>query len=392
MSYLKQIIKVFITVIISITCFSCEDNHKDLEEGLYAEFKTNKGIMIAKLYYKKAPVTVANFVSLAEGNNNRVDSIFIGKKFYNGTTFHRVMDQFMIQGGDPTATGRGNAGYRFNDEFNPKLKHNKAGILSMANSGQNTNGSQFFITEIPKPNLDAYANGNLKNCSDSRVYCHAVFGELIKGIEIQDSISNVKVDKKNKPIEAVIINELNVIRKGVDAKKFDAPKVFDNHFIELEKEKNRKEALLEKSRQKFIIDNKNLEGDAIKLPSGVVMIKTKEGTGIKPKPSDYVNIDCAGYLEDGTLFYTTWKDVAKANGIYTEESDSQGAYMPFDTIYNSRAKLVPGFREAFLKMNIGDKARVFIPSFLGFGGVANGPIPANSNLVFDIELVNIVDK
>ena len=149
--------------------------------------------MVAKLFYKEVPVTVANFVALAEGNHPMVKEEFKNKKYYNGTTFHRVMDGFMIQGGDPTATGTGDPGFKFEDEFHPNLKHSKPGILSMANSGPNTNGSQFFITEKETPFLDAYLeDGTLKRCGTfPGGSCHAVFGELVKGLEVQDSISNV---------------------------------------------------------------------------------------------------------------------------------------------------------------------------------------------------------
>ena len=378
MNKLKQTMKIFIlALLVSLTNSSCQEKYQDLGDGLYAEIITNKGTMVAKLNYDKAPVTVANFVSLAEGTNSKVDSTYAGKKFYNGTTFHRVIDKFMIQGGDPTATGGGNPGYRFKDEIN-EAKHNKPGILSMANSGPATNGSQFFITEIATPNLDPK---------------HTVFGELVMGLEVQDSISNVKTSKPgDKPIEDVVIEEVNIIRKGADAKAFDAPKVFDNYFVELEAEKKKQEELLEKAREKFIKDNENLKGTVSRLDSGVVMIFTKEGSDVTPTTQDQVLIDYAGYLEDGTLFDTSWADVAKEYGKYDEARDKKGGYKPFPTIYNTRARLAPGFREAMLTMNVGDKARVFIPSYLGYGNRDYGPIPANSNLIFDIEVVDLVKK
>ena len=129
-----------VVLLTSLTAASCQDKYPDLGDGLYAEITTNKGVMVAKLNYDKAPVTVANFVSLAEGTNTKVDSANIGKKFYDGLIFHRVMDKFMIQGGDPLSTGAGNPGYRFKDEIN-EAKHDKPGILSMANSGHNNANS-----------------------------------------------------------------------------------------------------------------------------------------------------------------------------------------------------------------------------------------------------------
>jgi peptidyl-prolyl cis-trans isomerase A (cyclophilin A) len=145
---IKSNIGFLYVVLLLIGFTSCKEQYPDLEDGLYAEFVTSKDTMVAILFYKKAPVTVANFVALAEGIHPLVSDEYKNKKYYNGTTFHRVMDGFMIQGGDPTATGSGNPGYKFEDEFSPDLKHSKPGMLSMANSGPNTNGSQFFITEV----------------------------------------------------------------------------------------------------------------------------------------------------------------------------------------------------------------------------------------------------
>ena len=172
---------IFFLLLIILT--SCKAQYPDLEDGIYAEIVTTKGTMVAKLAYEEAPITVANFISLAEGTNTMVDSAYKGKKFYNGLIFHRVINKFMIQSGDPLGTGKGNPGYKFRDEFHPDLKHDKPGILSMANGGPNSNGCQFFITEIPKPHLDNTYN---------------VFGELVIGIDIQDSISNVEISTKRK--------------------------------------------------------------------------------------------------------------------------------------------------------------------------------------------------
>ncbi len=234
-------------LLMSIT--SCNEEYPDLEDGLYAEIVTSKDTMVAKLFYDKVPVTVANFVALAEGNHPMVSEKFKGKHFYDSLTFHRVMDQFMIQGGDPTGTGSGDPGYKFNADFNVELKHDKPGILSMANSGgMGTNGSQFFITEVPYPSLDAFdADGNLKPCDQPRVSCHSVFGILVKGLDVQDSISNVKVGQGNKPVEDVYITKVNIIRKGSDAKGFNAPKVFEKQMPEVAKEQ---EGMLELAKLK----------------------------------------------------------------------------------------------------------------------------------------------
>lgn len=388
MNTLKHSMKTTV-LILFLSLSSCNDKYPDLGDGLYAEFVTNKGTMVARLAYEKTPVTVANFVALAEGNHPMVDSTFKGNKFYNGIIFHRVMDKFMIQGGDPEGTGRGGPGYKFGDEFDETLKHDKSGILSMANSGPATNGSQFFITEIPTPNL------NNK---------HTVFGEVVLGLDIQDSISNVKVGPGNRPIEDVVIEELNIIRQGFDARNFDAVKVWETELPKLEEKKKQREeearkkaeealeVLKEKAeiaKEAFIKENENLKGRVLNLPTGLAMIFTHESNGKKPTASDKVLINYAGYLENGELFDTSWAEVAKKNGTYNERRDQQNGYAPFSMIYNEQANLVSGFREAMLNMNVGDKARVFIPSYLGYGATPKRGIPVNSNLIFDLEIVGI---
>lgn len=399
MNFLKQTMKVlFLLLLLANT--SCQEKYPDLEDGLYAEIVTTKGTMVAKLYYDKVPVTVANFVALAEGNHPKLPDSLKGKPFYNGTTFHRVMNDFMIQAGDPTASGMGGPGFKFDDEFDKSLKHDKPGILSMANPGAHANGSQFFIIEKETPWLNAFdEQGIIKNCDDPRTYCHSVFGELVIGIDIQDSISNVKVTpNNNKPIENVVINNVNIIRKGADAKAFDAVKVFNEQEPKLaeklqdfkkEKEEFQKNKL-KISVEKFLENNKDYPGEVKNSETGIVILKQAKKGGVKPQSTEKVSIICAGYFEDGRLFYTNIKSVAEANNMYNEEAEKQGAYKPFSMPYNNTASLVPGFREAMLDMNIGDKVRVFIPSYLGYGPRGNGPVPPDTNLVFDLELVEIV--
>lgn len=383
---IKKTLTAFVVLLV-LANISCQERYPDLEDGLYAEFVTNKGTMVAKLHYDKVPVTVASFVALAEGNHPLVSEEFKGKRFYDGITFHRVKNNFMIQGGDPTATGTGSAGFKFDDEFHPDLKHDKPGILSMANSGPNSNGSQFFIMEKPWPSLDNR---------------HAVFGEVIEGMAVHDSISNVKVidpkARNDKPIEDVIITKLNIIRKGADAKKFDAPKVFTEELplIQERKAAAKAEELKEAkaksviAKADFLKKNETLEGRRIDSPTGMAMIFTHESNGITPTSVQNVNIDCAGYLENGDLFWTTWKEVAEKNGKYDQRQDQQGGYAPFSMPYNQTATLVAGFREAMLNMKVGDKARVFIPHYLGYGVNGRQPlIPGNTNLIFDIQLTSI---
>ena len=228
---MKTRLPILIFLLLNILFVSCQDKHTDLEDGLFAEFKTTHGTMVAELYYEKTPITVANFVALSEGNHPDVQEVFKGKPYYNGMIFHRVMNEFMIQGGDPLKNGKGGPGYQFIDEIT-NLKHDKPGVLSMANSGPATNGSQFFITEAPTPWLDGL---------------HTVFGQLVKGIEIQDSISNVKTGIANRPITDVVIYELNIIRKGETAQLFDAPKTWDN------KDKIQEELKMEEERKMKVV-------------------------------------------------------------------------------------------------------------------------------------------
>ena len=192
------------------SCNNMKD-YSNLTDGIYADIQTNKGDMILKLTYEETPLTVSNFIALAEGNHPLASEEFKNKPYYNGIKFHRVIDNFMIQGGDPTGTGSGGPGYSFEDEFVDSLKHDGAGILSMANSGPNTNGSQFFITHLETPWLDGK---------------HSVFGKVTTGQDIVD-----KIEQND------LINKLEIIRIGETAKDFDAPTVF-NEYLELKKKAN----------------------------------------------------------------------------------------------------------------------------------------------------------
>ena len=372
MTFLKNPINIIL--IILVTFSSCKAQYSDLEDGIYAEFITTKGVMVAKLAYDKTPITVANFVSLAEGTNTMADSAYKGKKFYNGTIFHRVIDSFMIQGGDPTGTGSGSSGYKFMDEFITDLKHDKPGILSMANSGPKTNGSQFFITEKPTPFLDNR---------------HTVFGELILGFDIQDSISNVKTGPGNKPIEDVIINELNIIRKGKNAKSFDAPNVFLNHFAEaekLEKEKiARAEAILKMSSEKF---NKQKE-QAVTLPSGLQYFIFEKGTGVKLRETAKVLTHYAVYFENGKLIETSKLETAETFDMVNEQRKIANQYQPIPADISANARMIAGFKEGLQQLSVGDKATLFIPYHLAYGETGNRGIPPKSDLIFEVEIIEL---
>jgi len=168
--------------------------------GVYAHFTTNEGTFAVQLFDRDAPKTVENFVGLAEGTKEWTDPRTgqkVKKPFYNGLIFHRVIDGFMIQGGDPTGTGTGSPGYRFADEFSSNVRHSKAGILSMANAGPNTNGSQFFITLGPTPHLDNK---------------HSIFGEVVEGMDVVRKIGKTKTGPGDRPAKDVVINSVKIER------------------------------------------------------------------------------------------------------------------------------------------------------------------------------------
>ena len=359
--------------------FACDNNNKDLDDGLYAEFNTSMGTMLIKLSYEKTPVTVANFVALAEGNHPKVDNDFKGIKYYNGIIFHRVIDNFMIQGGDPKGDGTGGPGYKFLDEFHETLKHDKPGVLSMANSGPGTNGSQFFITEVPTPHLD---------------FKHSVFGHVVRGIEVQDAISNVETSVGNRPVKDVIINRVNIIRIGNDAKQFDAvktwsemePKLFITQQIEEEKKMRRIDSFAKIEKEK----NLNFKSKAKKIKSDLEIFYIKKGKGIKPKIGDEISFYYEGYLaSNGLLFGTNRMEIMQNYGMYSAEEEAKGWYEPSKVIFSNEMQLIEGFKQVLMMMNVGDKIYAYIPSKMAYKDRAMGNrIPPNSDLEFIIELVN----
>ena len=169
--------------------------------AVYAQFETTEGNFTIRLFDKEAPNTVANFVGLAEGSKEWTDprtSQKTTQPYYDGIIFHRVIDGFMIQGGDPLGQGIGGPGYKFADEFHPKLRHSKAGILSMANAGPNTNGGQFFITLGPTPHLDNR---------------HSVFGEVVEGMDVVKRIGSTKTGAGDRPVKSITIESVTIERK-----------------------------------------------------------------------------------------------------------------------------------------------------------------------------------
>ncbi len=375
---MKQLNLLFIAIA-TLIISSCNDKYPDLKDGIYAEFITSKGTTVAELNFEETPLTVANFIALAEGKQEAVDSIYKGKKFYDGTIFHRVIKDFMIQGGDPKGTGQGNPGYKFADEIVDSLQHSKKGILSMANSGPATNGSQFFITLKETP----WLNGR-----------HTVFGEVVLGQDVVDSIGTVKTTRPgDKPTDTIFLQQVKIHRKGAKAKSFDAPAVFKAETEKIAKEKEEKEAAMKAALKERKEKYEALKPTAETLESGLQIIHNVKGTGQALKSTDKVGVYYAGYLSNGKLFDTNIIDLAKETGTFNQRRASGGGYAPMAVPYNNEARMIPGFKEGILSMkNIGDKSTFFIPSALGYGERGGGPIPPNTDLIFEVEFKEIVTK
>jgi peptidylprolyl isomerase len=374
----KKIYLLLGVIITSLT--SCKDEYKDLKDGLYAELETSKGTVILKLEYEKVPVTVANFITLAEGKNQFVSEQFKGKPFFDGLKFHRVIsklngdaEDFMVQTGDPLGNGSGDAGYKFRDEFTD-LRHDKPGVLSMANSGPNTNSSQFFITLVETP----WLNGK-----------HTVFGYVVgEGMTVVNSI--VKDD---------VIKTIRIIRKGEAVKKFDAVKVFNDYFKK-ELENQKKQALIDAENKKIydqkykavkdkkVIYFNELKKSSTKTSSGFKFNLLQKSTQDKPKDGETVYIEYSGFLEDGTLFDTSDQTVAKEFGMFDEQRAMQHGYSALPYIMGSN-RMIPGFVEGLSKLKLGEKAIFYIPFNLGYGEQGAGNvIPPNANLIFEVAVKN----
>ena len=333
--------KNFILLISILTLNSCNmNNYSDLSDGLYADLETSKGNIILELYYEQAPTTVSNFVALAEGNHPVVDDQHEGKRYYDGLKFHRVIENFMIQGGDPSGTGSGGPGYQFDDEFNEELKHDGPGVLSMANAGPGTNGSQFFITHVETPWLDGK---------------HSIFGKVNSG---QDVVDKIEQDD--------IIKTVKVIRIGEAAKSFNAPKNFENYISE----KSEADILRAEAEKESL---EKLSEGMQETESGLKYKISKEGTGPNAKKDDLLSVHYSLQLVDGSEI---------------DSSFTRGAPIEFTC---GVGQVIKGWDEAMQLLNKGSKARLIIPSELGYGavGAGNGVIPPNATLIFDVELVDI---
>ena len=309
-----------------------------MENGIYAKFKTTKGDIIVKLTHDLTPGTVGNFVALAEGNlENKARPQ--GEPYYDGLKFHRVIPDFMIQGGCPQGIGTGGPGYSFEDEFHPSLKHDKPGVLSMANSGPASNGSQFFITHVPTSWLDNK---------------HTVFGNVVEGQDIVDAVA-----------QGDMLDKVEILRVGDEAEKWNAVEAFRT---------------FEGNRQKKIDDAKKageakmeeLAAGFEKTESGLRYKMIQTGSGKKAESGKTVSVHYEGSLETGKVF-----DSSYPRKKPIEFKLGQG-------------QVIEGWDEGIALLKVGDKARFVIPSYLGYGASgAGGVIPPNATLIFDVELMDV---
>ncbi len=309
-----------------------------MQNGLYAKFNTTKGEILVALEFEKTPGTVGNFVALAEGNlENSVKPQ--GTPYYNGLNFHRVIPDFMIQGGCPQGSGSGNPGYQFDDEFHPDLKHDGPGVLSMANAGPGTNGSQFFITHVETPWLDNN---------------HTVFGKVTEGQDVVDAIA-----------QGDVIDSLEIVRVGAEAEAYNAIEAFRT---------------FEGAREKRIAEAKvAAEAELAKVASGFEKTESglryqiiQEGNGNKAEKGKTVSVHYKGQLTDGTVFDSSYK-----------------RNEPIDFPLGM-GQVIPGWDEGIQLLKIGDKARFVIPSDLAYGSRgAGGVIPPDATLIFDVELMDV---
>lgn len=309
-----------------------------MQDGLYAKFITNKGEIWVNLEYKITPGTVGNFVALAEGNleNSAKPQ---GTPYYDGLKFHRVIPDFMIQGGCPQGTGTGDPGYKFDDEFHKDLRHDAPGVLSMANSGPGSNGSQFFITHVATPWLDDK---------------HTVFGNVVEGQDVVDAI-----------VQGDAIEKLEIVRVGAEATSFNAVEAFRTF------EGSREKRIAEERKAREAELNELAAGFE-QTPSGLRYKIINKGNGKPAEKGKTVAVHYKGQLADGTVFDSSYKR--------KEPLEFQVGV----------GQVISGWDEGISLLKVGDKARLVIPSDLGYGSRgAGGVIPPNAILVFDVELMDV---
>ena len=308
-----------------------------MHKGIYAIIITNKGSIKIKLTHDKTPGTVGNFVGLVEGAlKNDVNDT--GTPYYDGLKFHRVIPDFMDQGGCPMGSGIGGPGYNFDDEFHPELRHDRPGTLSMANAGPGTNGSQFFITHTETPWLDGK---------------HAVFGYVVEGQEIVNDI-----------VQNDIIQKIIIERIGDEAQKWNAVAQF-NAFV------NKKEDRIKAEKEKVSKSFESIVADMNKTESGLHYKINRPGKGKNPVAGSNVSVHYRGMLMDGFEFDSSYK-----------------RNEPFNFVLG-QGQVISGWDEGIALLNKGASAKLVIPSDLAYGSKgAGGVIPPDAKLVFEIELLD----
>ncbi len=331
-----------LALIFAIMSTSCNENELELEDGLYAEFTTTRGVVIVELFPDKAPLTVMNFVGLAEG-----DLDFANKKgpFYDGLTFHRVIEDFMIQGGDPEGSGRGGPGYRFPDETYNGLTFDGPGVLAMANAGPNTNGSQFFITHVATPHLNSK---------------HTIFGQVVQG---QDVVNAIR--------QGDSIKKLKILRIGSEAASYKAN---EEMFREIETSiPERQKAAAEEARKETLNIIANRWPNAVlDEETGIYSVIKTEGTGSTPAAGSKLTVHYSGTL---------------MNGMEFDSSRKRNEPIQFNV---GRRQVISGWDLALAQMKKGERRIIILPPELAYGsqGIPQAGIPSNAWLVFDVELLD----
>jgi peptidyl-prolyl cis-trans isomerase A (cyclophilin A) len=334
------------------------------EDGLYAVFTNSKGKIVCKLEYAKAPLTVSNFVSLAEGKNPKA-TFRSGKPFFNGLTWHRVEPNFVIQGGDPAGNGSGGPGYEFPDEIDPTLAHSRPGTLAMANSGPNTNGSQIYITTVATPPLDGKYN---------------VFGYVVSGMSVvnattigdkMDTVSIVRVGKDALAFDAVatFTAKMEAAQKQMD----EARKAQEGQMQAAIKQHNAQVAQMAASYTGWDAKAKAKFPNAGRTPSGLYYLIEKQGAGALALQGQTVVVHYTGTLWDGKKF---------------DSSLDHGKPFEFPL---GQHHVIDGWDEGFGLLKVGTKAKFIIPYYLAYGdqSVAGSPIGPKADLIFDVEMLGV---
>jgi peptidylprolyl isomerase len=329
-------------------------------DGLYAELYTNKGLVVLSLEYKKTPMTVANFVGLAEGTIKN-DIFSEGVPYFDGSKFHRVVPGHVIQAGAPNTDVDVQLGYMFPNEIYPGLSHNRAGILGVANGGPHTNGSQFYVTLGDR----SYLDGD-----------YTIFGEVIDGMNVVFAI-----------VQGDVIENIEIVRSGEKAKQFRADtERFQDLVVQVQK---RVEELEEEKKSRESATIQKQWPDAVEMDSGLKYVIIKEGKGEVPESGTKVLVRYSGEVLNGRKFFST------SDGIPDDNPSAEEFIMEI-----GKSQVTPGFDQAVNQMRVGEKRTIILPSQLGYGtggyyakekaGKKRFVISPNSTLVYKVELLELI--